>query len=372
MTSQGQRFQPDRASPPGDTIIDLMDERDWSQAELAQRLGYTTKHLNQLVKGKATLTEDAALRLERVLGSTASFWMSREAKFREHLARLEAKSRYANWSSWLDQLPLAELKKAGVIPNERITQTAKPALVERLLGFFGVASPDEWHTCYGGMQASFRRSRESQSDIGAITSWLRLGEIEAERLELPKYNRARFEKVLVEIRELTVLPPQQFQPRIQQLCNEAGVKLVLVPAIPRAHVSGVARWLNRHSPLIQISLYGKTNDKFWFTFFHEAAHILLHADGKQDIFLDDPSNATRQTPEEDEANQWAGDRLIAPAHAVELSQLAITAQQIQAFANTINIHPGIVVGRLQHDGRLGYPTPLNRLKESFQFGEGGE
>lgn len=368
MISQSQGFQPDWVSPPGDTMIDLMEERDWSQVELAQRLGFSAKHLNQLVKGKVPLSNDAALRLERVLGSTANFWLSREAKYREQLARLEAKSRYETWTSWLDQLPLADLKKTGTIPDQRITQAAKPVLVETLLSFFGVASPDEWQAHYGGMQAQFRRTRESQSDVGAIASWLRLGEIQAESLELPKYNRARFEKALVQIRELTVLPPQNFGPEMRRLCSEAGVKLVFVPAIARSHVSGVARWLNRHSPLIQISLYGKTNDKFWFTFFHEAAHILLHADGKQDIFLDDPSNATQKSPEEDEANQWAGEMLIPSAYNYELRDLD-TKSQILEFSAAVNIHPGVVVGRLQHDQQLDYATPLNKLKASFKFVE---
>ena len=108
MTNPGMAFHPDWVSPPGETIIDLIEEKDWTQAELAQRLGFTTKHLSQLINGKATLTEDAALRLERVLGSTANFWLNREAKYRERLARIEAQQRYRSWIDWLDELPLAE------------------------------------------------------------------------------------------------------------------------------------------------------------------------------------------------------------------------------------------------------------------------
>ncbi|MEZ5671035.1 MAG: helix-turn-helix domain-containing protein [Thiotrichaceae bacterium] len=114
MTSQQTAFCPDWASPPGETITDLIEEKDWTQSELAERLGYTTEYLNQLISGEAVLTEDAALRLERVLGSTARFWLNREAKYREHLARIEAQT-------WLDKLPLNERKKAGVVPNERNT-----------------------------------------------------------------------------------------------------------------------------------------------------------------------------------------------------------------------------------------------------------
>ena len=368
MTEQEQTFNPDWVSPPGDTIIDFMEERDWSQAELARRLGFSAKHLNQLVKGKVSLTDDTALRLERVLGSTANFWLNREAKYRERLARLNVQKRCQSWVGWLDKLPLADLKKAGIIPDRRITNAVKPDLVERLLSFFGIASPNDWQTYYGGMATSFRRTRESQSDIGAITSWLRMGEKEAEVQETPKYNKTRFERALKQIRELTVLPPKEFDPPLREFCADAGVKLVFVPAISRAHVSGVARWLNAHSPLIQLSLYGKSNDKFWFTFFHEAAHILLHAGQKAAIFLDDPGKANQSSQQEEEADQWARDMLIPPAYNHELHNLSSGSQEeICGFATQLNIHPGIVVGRLQHEGLIEYATALNKLKIRFEL-----
>jgi HTH-type transcriptional regulator/antitoxin HigA len=141
-----------------------------------------------------------------------------------------------------------------------------------------------------------------------------------------------------------------------------------VPALPRTHVSGVARWLNAHRPLIQLSLYGKTNDKFWFNFFHEAAHILLHSKQKTTVFLDDPSKAGSSSPEEREANAWARDCLIPPAAANSLAALACNRQAVTAFADSVGVHPGIVVGRMQHD-KLLEVTWLNDLKVSFRFVE---
>jgi HTH-type transcriptional regulator/antitoxin HigA len=369
MINSGAPFRPDWVSPPGETILDLIEEREWSQAELAQRLGFSTKHLNQLIKGKAALSEDAALRLERVLGSTANFWLNREVKYREHLARIEAQQRHQSWIGWLDKLPLDELKKAGVIPNERITAKSKPGLVEPLLRFFCVASPDQWEQRYNtGMQLAFRRTRATQSDIGAISSWLRLGEIEAEKIDGPNYNRAKFEKSLKSIRNLTTQSPEQFEPELRRLCREAGVAFVLVPSVPKAHVSGVARWLNAHRPLIQLSLYGKTNDRFWFTFFHEAAHILLHSEDsgeKKAIYLDDLNADNQDSKEEQEANRWAKELLIPATYNNQLPELRSNDSVIR-FAQTIGIHPGIVVGRLQHDGII-LPSWLNGLKVSFQL-----
>jgi HTH-type transcriptional regulator/antitoxin HigA len=365
MTDMGTSFRPDWVSTPGETIVDLIEEKDWTQAELAQRLGFTPKHLNQLIKGKVSLTQDAALRLERVLGSTANFWLNREAKYREHLARIEAQERCQKSVDWLDRFPLSDLKKAGVIPKERLTQNSKPELVEHLLSFFCVASPEQWQQRYVGMEANFRRTRETQSDIGAISSWLRLGEIEAEKLDGPNYNRAKFEKALKLIRALTTQPPQIFEPTLRRLCYEAGIAFVVVPAIPGAHVSGVARWLNNHRPLIQLSLYGKTNDKFWFTFFHEAAHILLHSDEKKTIYLDDLNTNNQMSKEEQEANQWAGDFLIPPSHTTQLPALR-SKDSVEKLSQEIGIHPGIVVGRLQHDGII-ESSWMNDLKDSFQL-----
>jgi HTH-type transcriptional regulator/antitoxin HigA len=239
-------------------------------------------------------------------------------------------------------------------------------LVGELLGFYGVASPDQWETQYGCMALSFRRSREDQADVAAISAWLRLGEKMAEKLDGPAYDEARFKAALTEIRRLTSLQPQEFQPRMQQLLHEAGVAFVLVPALPRTHVSGVARWLNPHRPLIQLSLYGKQNDRFWFSFFHEAAHILLHSRQKKSVFLDDPSKPESVSKEEQEANAWARDFLITPKQALGLASLFKTKAAVIEFAKAIGLHPAIVVGRMQHDHLLDV-TWLNDLKVSFVF-----
>jgi len=361
-------FEPDWVSPPGETISDIAEERGWTQTELARRLGYSEKHISQLINGKVPLSLGVALDLERVLGSTADFWLAREANYQRHLARLEAQRKHVEWVPWLESMPLKELIAQGVLPKVRLDAKHKPGLVEACLRFFGVASPDEWQAHYGGsLQHQFRRNRTDEADLGSISAWLRLGERQAERASGPIYKRATFEQTLRTLRGLTCEPPEVFVPQMRKLLAQAGVVLVLVPSLPRAHVSGVARWLNDRA-VIQLSLYGKTNDRFWFTFFHEAAHILLHAgnrEARKSVFLDDLDTPTEQSPQEQEANTWASHCLVPAEYEHELPELR-SKEAVSLFAERLGIHPGIVVGRLQHDGLIP-PSWMNELKQGLRL-----
>lgn len=369
MTRQEESLMPNWASPPGDTISDALQERGWSQGEFARRLGYSEKHVSQLLKGIAALTRGTAEKLEKVIGGSVDFWLAREAKYRERKERLEQEARHKEWSPWLDRMPVLQLMKMGVIPKIRMTENNKPTVVKELLRFFSVASPAQWEATYVAMEASFRRSQAAQADMGAISAWLRLGEVEVEKSgPCPNvFNKTKFKKALKEIRSLTRLRAEVFSPKMQEILWDAGAQLIFVESLPKAQVSGVARWLNKR-PVIQLSLLGRTNDKFWFTFFHEAAHILLHSNSaaeKKLVFLDDPGAGSNDSKHEREANEWAANFLI-PEKYMELLPQLKTRAQIEQFAKEVGIHPGIVVGRLQHEKLIPF-SYFHDLKLKFRL-----
>lgn len=99
MTETTRTFTPDWVSSPGDAIADFLEERDWTQTQLAERLGYTAKHISELINGKAPINEETALKLERVMGSTAAFWLRYEAQYRAALARIEEENRLKEWTT---------------------------------------------------------------------------------------------------------------------------------------------------------------------------------------------------------------------------------------------------------------------------------
>lgn len=366
MTKPSLTYAPEEVSPPGETLRDLMEERSLSQAELSRRLGRPAQAINEIIAGKKELTEETALELERVLQVPAHFWLAREARYREHLARLRDMERRKGHIDWLCTFPIKALQDLGKLSPGRLTPAFKSQLVDEVLRFFGVASPDGWSAQYNSVQAAFRRARpDKQTDNAAITAWLRMGEIAAEQVTTAAYSAEALMAALPAMRALTICDAERIGSDLRRLTAQAGVVLVFVPALPGAHVSGVARWLNDR-PLIQLSLLGKWNDGFWFSFFHEVAHILKHP--KRAVFLDDAaSGAAVQSTEEQEANQFAADVLVPVVHRGAIDVLPLDRASVEAFARHLGIHPGIVVGQLQHRGRIGYAHALTTLKARYEL-----
>ena len=358
------QYTPDYVSPPGETLLELIEELGMTQAELARRMGRPKKTVNEIIQGKTAITPKTALQFERVLGTPASFWNTREQQYRQHRAQVEEKKRLSKQVDWLQKFPVKAMCEKGWI---RAFDDATQQLYE-LLNFFGVASPKQWDDYWGQSSVVFRKTPAFQSDREALSAWLRRGEIEAQDIYCQPYATKTFRQTLTDqIRPLTLTPPEVFQPELIRLCARAGVAVVFVPQLPKARVSGATRWLTRKKALIQLSLRYKTDDHLWFTFFHEAGHILLH--GKRDVFI---GNKAVSDVKEREANDFAADTLIPPARLrgfLKKSKSVYRSKAgIRAFAAEIGIAPGIVVGRLQNDGHL-LRANCNGLKQRLGWAD---
>jgi addiction module HigA family antidote len=119
----------DWLSPPGDTILDLIEERNWTQSQLSEHMGYTTEYINQLINGKALINEEIAAKLEQVLGSTAGFWLNREFQYRNQLTKMEKLNLYHVSADFLGE----NLEYGGYFDIVTYTsEKAKEMLVEWL------------------------------------------------------------------------------------------------------------------------------------------------------------------------------------------------------------------------------------------------
>lgn len=359
MTNERGQFSPDYAVPPGATLQEKLEFLGMTQAELAERMGRPKKTINEIIKGKAAITPETAVQLERVLNVPARIWIALEQNYRAALVRKQELDSLVGKTDLLDKVPWVDMDRYGWLPE--FTNT--PELIDSILRFFGVANPESWQQVFEVPQASYRKSPKFNSDPGALAAWLRKGELIGQQTACHPFDREGFKSCLREVRALSTAPTKEFQTRIPALCSEFGVVVAFVPELPGCRASGAARWMTPDKALIQVSLRYKSDDHLWFTLFHEAGHVLLH--GKRDVFVDvDDSDGTK---EEEEANKFAADFLIPPEALDQfLRQGRPTAFSISRFAHQLGIAPGIVVGRLQHDKIIGY-NQHNHLKRRFTW-----
>ncbi len=360
MSAIKNQFNPDYGVPPGWALEEILQDRNLSQAEFARRCGRTPKLISEIISGKAPIETETALQFERATGVDAGVWERMEARYRRHLA-LEKEVKEAE--VWQKSFPLRELVKRGHLTRPE----SKVDAVSKLLTFFGVGSIDGWKYRYDGMNVAYRHSPSFKSNEYALATWLRLGEIEAEAQDCTEYDKSTFRKAAKTIRGLTSKPVENVIRETVEICNNAGVALVIITPLPGIALSGAARWLSPRKAIIQLTARHKADDHLWFSFFHEVAHILLHS--KKNIFVEEGiANQKDQNELEVEANEWASNFLV-PKKAWDKFILRnnFSKTEVSKFAKDLKIAPGIIVGKLQYEGLVTYKSRLNGLKQKVEL-----
>ena len=308
--------------------------------------------ISEIIAGKAPIEPVTALQFEKVLGLDASVWLGMESDYRLHQVREAEKQRATELDEWSKAFPVRELVKRGIIPKP----SSSSDRVSSLLSFFGVATFEAWQNRQDQLKVAYRHSPSFKSNDLALATWLRLGEIEAEKAVCGDYNEAAFKRSLTRIRRLTAARSIELLAEAQRLCSESGVVLAVVKPLPKTALSGAAWWLTPRKAVIQLSVRHMRDDHLWFSLFHEAAHIFLHS--KKSIFVHETDG--RVTKDDAEADEWAANFLVPRLEwkrFVNSSKFSKAA--IVSFAEEQGIAPSIVVGRLQHEGLI----PWNRLHD---------
>lgn len=348
--------------PPGEVLQEEIEALGMKQTQLAAALGRPVQVVNQIIRGKKAITQETALELERVLGIGAHVWAGLESAYRMTLARNREREQLETWQDWLREFPVAEMAKRGWVPKAR----DKREQVRELLRYFGVANVAAYRKATAMAGGSFRFTEKAKVSEGALAAWLRKGEMTAKIMETRRFDADLLQQAAREARMLTSASPHVFMPRLRSLFSEAGVAFVVVKELPKTGANGVARWLNSGKALIQINLRYRWADVFWFTLFHEVAHLLEHK--RMHIILE--GKDVRKDPLiEEEADRWAADLLIPPeAWQGFVNEHDFDRSSVVGFARTTGIDPGIVVGRLHREGNLPYAA-LTDLKPRFRWTE---
>lgn len=328
-----QPLDHDYGVTPGDLIRFELNARGFTQADLAARAGTSAKHLNQVIQDAVPLSAETALRLERTLGIPAVVLTQADAVNQANKQRDKLRKGLIDHRDWYLKFPKPALQKLSIVNAKSSVQNQ----IEDLLVYLGVADPAAYDAVYGEAVLSFRRSQRWTVAPHVTALWLRSAELKADDLEVEPYNKVAFIALLEQLPAVTLLPMSEAFPLLQERCAKVGVAVVFNPSLDGTRASAAVRWLGPERPVIVLTERGKFEDSVWFSFFHEAAHVVLHPRRKSLIELEGPDDSDGA---ETDANNYAK-KILLRGRGRELMKLD-GREQLVEFAEKVGIHPGLV------------------------------
>ncbi len=327
---------------PGEYIQDELEARGWTQEAFAHILGRPLKTVNQIIKGVKRITPQTAQELAAAFDTTAELWLNLENTYRLEKERTDQNA-VARRAKLYEMAPVKEMMARQWIPD-----TDDVAELESVVATF-FAEP---------FSAAARKSTSYDSTSPALRAWIYKARYLAR--QAPAVKSFRTTNAKKELPSLHALTVSEHEVRhVPSVLAKLGIRLVVVKHLQGTHIDGATFWLDDKSPVIAVSLRFDRIDSFWFTLYHELSHVLHKDKWSIDIDIVGPNRSVSDDiPEiEKRANQEASNYLISrekldsfiTRHRPRFSKVSIIR-----FANLHQIHPGIVVGQLQHRYAIKY------------------
>jgi HTH-type transcriptional regulator / antitoxin HigA len=353
-------FEPDWTTPPGASIARLLSAKELPADELAEELGLDDAGFDLLIAGERRITADTATTLSEYLGSTAEFWLRRDQIYAAEIERLKI-AHSSDLDEWIQSLPTRQMSQFGWIKKNLRSKK----LETELLSFFGCDNVVEWKAIYtSGLDAvAFRTSSSFDGDDLATLAWKRAGEIQASQIKLSEFSRSAFDQILPELKRLGFIrDPKELVLNLRERLAQVGVALTSARAPTGCRASG-ATWISEHgNPIIHMSFRHLSDDHFWFTLYHEAAHISLNHG--EHVTYDTKGAAKLVDHAEREADHLASSILVPLEVSDWIKSRIPNGKNVISAARRAKVTPGVVVGQLENAGVIPFGK-LSFLKRRY-------
>lgn len=331
---------------PGETLKEILEERDMSQKELSLRTGFSGKHISTILNGEKNISVSFAKKLEYALNIDAEFWMNLQNQYDKELIEFdELHSISEKEVSIFKSLKniFSYIVEKGFISDVK----QKEQSILELRKFFNVSNLDSIPSIVSA--GAFRAQTSVNYDPYVLFAWLKICESLSEKIETEYVPQEKqIEKLLAlcpKIKELSLLSQEKFITELQNYFSSCGIAFVIIPAFEGAPVQGFIKTNQDGKTTIGMTFRQKRADIFWFTLFHEIGHF-INGDSKQKFIDFESVENTRET----KADNFAQKLLLdSSAYSQFVNENNISLKRIISFAESQNVAPSIVIGRLQHD-----------------------
>lgn len=334
---------------PGEFLREEIEARDWSQVELAQIIGKTPAFVNEILTAKRGITPETAQALSDALGTSPQLWLNLESSYRLSLTSGHDKS-IARRAKVYAKAPVNEMMKRGWISRYEDVDDLEKEVIQ----FFELSSIDDTPS----LLAAARKSTSYEETTVSQLAWFyRAKQIATGMAVDGAYRKELLSASLGEIRALATAPEEIRH--LPGLLSRIGIRLVIVEHLPKTKVDGAAFWLSETEPVVVLSLRYDRIDAFWHTLTHELAHIYCgHALIIDSNLVGSERMRFSEKPEIEQLADKMACGFLIPQQELDSFigrvRPLYSKVRINQFANKIKIHPGIIVGQLQHREEIGF------------------
>ena len=351
---------PHLATHPGEILNDELQARGIAQKEFARDIDLKPTILNEIIKGKRSITADTALLLESGLDIPAKFLMDFQTQYELDLARIKEKNQHKlaqteQWKVIKEYIPVNYLQKRSYLGNSLAEN------INRLKRVFCFSTLDELIQKFSNQKMALERYKKSEKlkiDEKNIFCWNYLAKYHANEQQIGQYQPEKVEQVVLELNTV-FYENKNTVTKAETILKQAGIKFVVQEKLDKTPVDGMAFWSDQN-PAIAITLRKKNIDNLAFTIMHELGHVKLHLkpeDEQEILDLDNQSNSQI----EDEANDFARKALIPETIWYEVKHSIPTDVHILHASKKYKIHPHILIGRkCWETGNFAFKTSIEK------------
>lgn len=338
---------------PGELIRQELDKRGWSQEDLAHVLSRPPSVVSKIITGKQELSPEIAASLEAVFAVPATRWMQLESEYRLSLSQIDT-SAIRDRTRLYELGPIVEMQKRGWLKASPDAEEFEKQVAE----FFELDSIHD-DPSIGGVMRKTAPTVKLTPDQQAW--YFRIRHI-ARKINAMPFDEKKLPDCKAALRKLAAYSAESA--KVAKVLSMYGIRFIVVQPLASGKIDGVATWLDEKTPVIGLSMRFERIDNFWFNVFHEFSHI-VHKDESidTDLFNRDDLLAP-QSAIEARADADASAALIPPKEMDEFILLygpLYSKEKINRFANKLKLHPGIIVGQLQHRGKIGFSANREML-----------
>lgn len=252
---------------PGYYVREIIENQEMTQDELAKRLQTSGKYVSDLLNGRINLTDEMALKLSIVFGTSTELWLNLNKSYIEKKLEIERRIKVEEECKLIQEVDYSFWTDLGLVESvKRATDKVKELQKYLRVASLGVLVQKDFLVQYN-------KSMESEVNIFNANAWVQTAINIGREMKVQPFDKKKLTITLPQIRKIIGQSREEYLPQLTDILGECGVAFMVLPNLKNCGINGVVKWINKEKVIVAINSRCNTPDDFGYALFHELGHV---------------------------------------------------------------------------------------------------